>query len=60
MIPNGSTSGSPAILVSGGLLYTMVQGTDNGVYYCTWPVAGGAWPNWVSLPGATKSGPNLS
>jgi hypothetical protein len=59
-IPTGTTSGSPAILVSGGLLYTMVQGTDNGIYYCTWPVAGGAWSTWVRLAGATNAGPSLA
>jgi hypothetical protein len=60
VIPTGATSGSPAIIVSDGLLYVEVQGTDNGIYYASLPVAGGSWSSWSQLPGATKSGPNLS
>jgi kumamolisin len=59
-----SSSTNPTILTFAGpgtitatfvVIYSVVRGTDNGIYYGSG--VGGSWTGWTGLPGATLGGP---
>jgi len=54
----GTTLSGPALTIASDEVAFMVQGTNNGIYWCrgTW---GGSWSTWERLPGATLSSPAL-
>jgi PKD repeat protein len=56
--PGGTTLNSPATGTIGNVLYVMVRGMDNRMYYASLNSA--VWSSWVSLPGNASGSPTIA
>ncbi|TMI42530.1 hypothetical protein E6H21_00250 [Candidatus Bathyarchaeota archaeon] len=57
--PGGGTSDQPACAVLNNVLYVVVRGTNDRLYFSSRTLPTGSWSGWVDLDGKTSSAPVL-
>jgi hypothetical protein len=57
--PGGATNDQPACASIAGIVYLVVRGTDNGLWYNARDDVSGTWKGWQSLGGAITGSPVL-